>query len=303
MAPLDDYAQKVQRSGARGAAYPYEIIPLLTGPNGTFTEYDFGDDNTFGPVDRPPGEQGRGHRRCGDHADRRVPGWDDPGAMFGDPTKALGTVAGRRVRPIAAAVKLAGEQACRSSGSRCPRARRSRWTPAPRTWTAWPRPCARSSVHPERRRDQHHRGRHQRGRPAVLERRSDDADAHQGHPDHDARHRDGAHRQASLDYSGGVSAEDNFGIGGYDRVMGPNGEAQYWAPNLSGAVDMLFQHYEHAYLAPGERYPRRAAPPIRWTATSGTRRTCTRTARSPRSARFSPRRPTRTARSRSTSAR
>ena len=27
----------------------------------------------------------------------------------------------------------------------------------------------------------------------------------------------------SLDFSGGVSAEDNFGIGGYDRVMGPNG--------------------------------------------------------------------------------
>ena len=40
----------------------------------------------------------------------------------------------------------------------------------------------------------------------------------------------------SLDYSGGVSAEDNFGLGGYDRVMGPNGQAQYWAPNLSAAV-------------------------------------------------------------------
>ncbi len=40
----------------------------------------------------------------------------------------------------------------------------------------------------------------------------------------------------SLDYSGGVSAEDNFGIGGYDRVMGPNGQAQYWAPNLPAAV-------------------------------------------------------------------
>ena len=36
----------------------------------------------------------------------------------------------------------------------------------------------------------------------------------------------------SLDFSGGVSAEDNFGIGGYDRVMGPNGQAQYWAPDL-----------------------------------------------------------------------
>ena len=39
----------------------------------------------------------------------------------------------------------------------------------------------------------------------------------------------------ALDFSGGVSAEDNFGIGGYDRVMGPNGQAQYWAPNLAGA--------------------------------------------------------------------
>ena len=33
----------------------------------------------------------------------------------------------------------------------------------------------------------------------------------------------------SLDYSGGVSADDNFGIGGYERIMGPNGQAQYWA--------------------------------------------------------------------------
>jgi acetyl-CoA carboxylase carboxyltransferase component len=62
----------------------------------------------------------------------------------------------------------------------------------------------------------------------------------------------------SLDYSGGVSAEDNFGIGGYDRIMGPNGEAQYWAPDLSAAVDVLLAHYEHTYIAPGERFPRQA---------------------------------------------
>jgi acetyl-CoA carboxylase carboxyltransferase component len=62
----------------------------------------------------------------------------------------------------------------------------------------------------------------------------------------------------SLDYSGGVSAEDNFGIGGYDRVMGPNGQAQYWAPNLTAACELLFQHYEHAYVAPGERWARPA---------------------------------------------
>jgi acetyl-CoA carboxylase carboxyltransferase component len=63
----------------------------------------------------------------------------------------------------------------------------------------------------------------------------------------------------SLDFSGGVSAEDNFGIGGYDRVMGPNGQAQYWAPDLASAVGVLFQHYDHAYVAPGEAFPRPAA--------------------------------------------
>ena len=62
----------------------------------------------------------------------------------------------------------------------------------------------------------------------------------------------------SLDFSGGVSAEDNFGIGGYDRVMGPNGQAQYWAPNLAAAREILMTHYEHAYIAPGERRPRSA---------------------------------------------
>jgi acetyl-CoA carboxylase carboxyltransferase component len=63
----------------------------------------------------------------------------------------------------------------------------------------------------------------------------------------------------SLDYSGGVSAEDNFGIGGFDRVMGPNGQAQYWAPDLAAAVDVLFAHYDHAYVAPGEASPRPAS--------------------------------------------
>ena len=62
----------------------------------------------------------------------------------------------------------------------------------------------------------------------------------------------------SLDFSGGVSAEDNFGIGGYDRVMGPNGQAQYWAPNLAGAFGVLMAHYEHTYVVPGESGPRQA---------------------------------------------
>jgi acetyl-CoA carboxylase carboxyltransferase component len=62
----------------------------------------------------------------------------------------------------------------------------------------------------------------------------------------------------SLDFSGGVSAEDNHGIGGYDRIMGPNGQAQYWARDLAGARDILIAHYAHTYGVPGESGPRRA---------------------------------------------
>src|SRR6202011_3766054 len=62
----------------------------------------------------------------------------------------------------------------------------------------------------------------------------------------------------ALEYSGGVAAEDNFGIGGYDTVMGPNGQAQYWAADLAGAVEILFAHYHYTSVAPGERFPRPA---------------------------------------------
>ena len=77
----------------------------------------------------------------------------------------------------------------------------------------------------------------------------------------------------ALDYSGGVSAEDNFGIGGYERVMGPNGQAQYWAPDLAGACEVLLAYYERTYVAPGERFPRRAGRTTRSTATCAPRRT------------------------------
>jgi acetyl-CoA carboxylase carboxyltransferase component len=55
-----------------------------------------------------------------------------------------------------------------------------------------------------------------------------------------------------------VSAEDNFGIGGYDRIMGPNGQAQYAARDLADACHILLRHYDHTYVKPGERFPRRA---------------------------------------------
>ena len=61
----------------------------------------------------------------------------------------------------------------------------------------------------------------------------------------------------ALDFSGAVSADDNFGIGGYDRVMGLNGQAQYWAPSFQDACRLLLDHYDYTYVVPGERFPRR----------------------------------------------
>ncbi|MET0386537.1 MAG: biotin carboxylase N-terminal domain-containing protein [Polyangiales bacterium] len=62
---------------------------------------------------------------------------------------------------------------------------------------------------------------------------------------------------ASLAASGSVSAEDEVAIGGHERVMGPNGEAQYFAPDLLAAYKILYDHYEYTYIVPGERGPRR----------------------------------------------
>ncbi len=265
--PLDDYAQKVLRSRRRGTVYPYEVVPLLIEGGGEWVEYDLSADSgvdglplRLEPVDRPAGGNS-----CGivvglaRTPTPRYPEGISRVVLAGDPTRSLGAIAeaecaarhgrarpGRGAGPAGRVVRAVGRRPD-LDGLRHREHGLGGAGAAPH-----------HRVHPERRRDQRRRHRHQRRRPAVLERRGHDADAHQGHPGDDARERDGADRQDSLDYSGGVSAEDNFGLGGYDRVMGPNGQAQYWAPDLAGAVDVLFAHYEHSYVAPGETGPRPA---------------------------------------------
>jgi len=62
---------------------------------------------------------------------------------------------------------------------------------------------------------------------------------------------------AALAASGSVSAEDEVAIGGHERVMGPNGQAHYFATDLLSAYEILFKHYMHTYVVPGEGKPRR----------------------------------------------
>lgn len=63
--------------------------------------------------------------------------------------------------------------------------------------------------------------------------------------------------RAALEASGAVAAEDEVAIGGFERIMGPNGEAQYYAHSLVDAYRILYQHYRYTYVVPGESGPRR----------------------------------------------
>ncbi|MFE3292642.1 carboxyl transferase domain-containing protein [Rhodococcus sp. NPDC059234] len=257
--PLDEYTQKVQRSKSRGTVYPYELIPALSA-GGSFVEYDLDESGSLVPVDRPYGRNTAGLIvGVVTSPTARYPEGMTRVALFGDPTKALGTVAEAECARLVAAVDLA-----ESLG-------------APVEWFALSSGATISMESGTENMDWVSRGlrriitftqnggeinvivaginvgaqpywnaeatmlMHTKG---ILVMTPDSAMVLTG--------------KQSLDYSGGVSAEDNFGIGGYDRVMGPNGQAQYWAPNLTAAIDVLFGHYEHAYLAAGERFPRKA---------------------------------------------
>ena len=257
--PLDEYAQKVQRSQARGLVYPYELIPILTGTDGKFVEYDFDESGEFVPVDRPYGRNTAG--LIVGLATRRTPLYPEGMtrvAMFGDPTKALGTVAEAECARVVAALDLAEKMSvpvewfALSSGATISMASGTEnmdWVSrALRRIITFTQDGGEINVivaginvgaqpywNAEATMLMHTKG--------ILVMTPESAMVLTG--------------KQSLDYSGGVSAEDNFGIGGYDRVMGPNGQAQYWAANLQAACDILFAHYDHAYVAPGERFPRR----------------------------------------------
>jgi acetyl/propionyl-CoA carboxylase alpha subunit/acetyl-CoA carboxylase carboxyltransferase component len=258
--PLDDYDAKVLRARRRGLVYPYELAPMLTGPDGTLVEHDLDDTGTLVPVERPPGLNKAGiiaavvstPTPLHPEGIKRV-------VLCGDPTKALGAVSEPECSRIIAALDLAErmgvplEWFALSAGARISMdsgTENMDWVAAAlrriieftqaggevNVVVAGINVGAQPYWNAEATMLMHTRG--------ILVMTPDSAMVLTG--------------KQSLDFSGGVSAEDNFGIGGYDRVMGPNGQAQYWAPDLSGAFDVLMAHYEHTYVAPGERHPRRA---------------------------------------------
>jgi acetyl/propionyl-CoA carboxylase alpha subunit/acetyl-CoA carboxylase carboxyltransferase component len=273
--PLTEYQQKALRAKRLGLPYPYELIRMLTPPRGApadfpvgeFTEYDLSSDDSGAtgadelvPVDRPYGRNPAGivtgvitnYTSLVPEGMRRV-------VILGDPTEGLGSLAEPECRRILAALTLARrmrvpvEWFALSSGARIA------WDSGVENMD-WIAAVLRGLVEFT-----------QSGGEVNIVVTGINVGAQ---PYWDAEATMLMHTRGilimtpvsamvltgkkSLDYSGGVSAEDNFGIGGFERVMGPNGEAQYWAPSLAAACALLLRHYAHTYIVPGEQHPRRA---------------------------------------------
>ena len=275
--PLAEYEQKVVRMRQRGFIYPYEIIKMLTPapkpiqeefppkdfaefPPGDFAEHDFDAEGRLVAVNRPYG-QNTANIIVGiiRNFTAKYPEGMTRVLLLGDPSKDLGALAEPECRRIIAAIDMAqhmgvplewfpisaGAKISMQSGvenmdwiARVLR-RLVEFTQADGEVNLLINGInvgAQPYWNAEATMLMHTRG--------ILVMTPQAAMVLTG--------------KRALDYSGGISAEDNQGIGGYDRIMGANGQAQYWARDINEACQILFRHYEHTYTAPGERFPRRA---------------------------------------------
>jgi len=264
--PLGEYQQKVLTAARFGSPYPYEIVRLLTQrgtgnglPADVFQELDLDASHQLVPVDRPPGNN-KAHVVVGlitNHTSV-VPEGMTRVALLSDPTQGLGNLAEPECRRINAALAFALEHKL------------------PLEWFAVSSGALISMDSGTENMDWIARTLR-----ALIEYTQAGGEVNivvtginvGGQPYWNAEATMLMHTKGilvmtpasamvltgkqALDFSGAVSAEDNFGIGGYDRIMGPNGQGQYWAPSFPEACAVLKRHYEYCYVVPGERFPRR----------------------------------------------
>ena len=267
IALLSEYEQKVVRARQRGLVYPYEVIRMLTTergsgaelPPGEFTEYDLAS-GELAPVVRPPGQNTAnvvvGLIRS---FTPKVPEGMTRVILLGDPSKSLGSLAEPECRRVLGALALARrlrvpvEWFALSSGAKIS-------MDSGTENMDWIAAVLRGLIELTQEGGEVNivvMGINVGGQPywnaeatmllhtrGILVMMPQSAMVLTG--------------KRALDYSGGVSAEDDFGIGGYDRIMGPNGQGQYFARDVADACRVLLRHYEHCYVVPGERFPRRA---------------------------------------------
>jgi acetyl/propionyl-CoA carboxylase alpha subunit/acetyl-CoA carboxylase carboxyltransferase component len=265
--PLRPYDQAVVRLRQRGLTHPYELIKTLASPFGSsgsipeghFVEHEL-EGHRLVPVDRPPG-QNQANVVVGlvTNTTARYPDGMTRVIILSDPTRGMGNLSEPECRRIVAALDLADERGI------------------PVEWFAVSAGALISMESGTENMD---------WIGAVLRRIVEFTQAGGeinivvagvnvgAQPYWNAEATMLMHTKGilvmiptsamvltgkeALDYSGGVSAEDNQGIGGYERIMGPNGQAQYFAEDITEACRILLQHYEYTYTASGERFPRPA---------------------------------------------
>ncbi|MGZ4182639.1 MAG: carboxyl transferase domain-containing protein [Solirubrobacteraceae bacterium] len=265
--PLDEGTRRIISARRRGLLHPAEIVKLLAPaeagvgrPAGEFIEHELNDSGRLEPIGRPPAMNPTGIvvGTIRNFTERYPEGMLRV-ILLGDPTRALGSLAEPECRRIVAAIDLAeqlgvplewfalsaGAKIAMDSGTETMDwiadglRRIVLFTQAGgelNVVVAGINVGAQPYCNAEATMLMHTRG--------ALIMTAQSAMLLAG--------------KQTLDLSGGVSAEDNLGIGGYERIMGPNGQAQYWAGDLADACRLLLRYYEHTYVAPGERFPRRA---------------------------------------------
>jgi acetyl-CoA carboxylase carboxyltransferase component len=246
--PMSEYRRHVVAMQRRGLVYPYEIVELLVGtgathtelPSGRFTEYDFAGED-FEVVSRPRGA----------NTARVVTGLIESRPaitrvlILNEPSRDLASLAEPECRRIVAALDLAAELGVPvewyavSSGARIAMDSGTENL----DWTAkvlrriieftqaggeinvvvvGVNVGAQSYFDAEATMLMHTSGvLIMVGRSAMV-----------------------LTGKQALEFSGGVAAEDNAGIGGYERIAGPNGQAQFWVPDVESACAVLFRHYD-----------------------------------------------------------
>ncbi len=265
---LDPYTSKVVRSLRRNSAYPYEIINMLTDassedfPSGRFEEFDIqfdssGNQQTISVEGRPYGnnisnvvfgkiynlDEGTNYERV---------------ILLGDPSRDLGSLAEGECRRVIAAIDLAERDGIPVE-----------WIPVSsgaaidmQTGTEnldWTARVLRRIIEFTQRGGEIN---------IIVAGINVGAQSYWNAEATMLQHTNGLlimtdqgsmvlTGKKALDFSGSVSAEDNIGIGGVEKIMGPNGQAQYRATDLAEAYRLLFRHYRLAYRKANYPYGKR----------------------------------------------
>lgn len=286
--PMDEYIARVVRARQRGTIYPYEIVKMITRsgyqvteafPRGEFEEYDIevgpdtGEQRIVSVKDRPYGNNQSNivfgivtnYLDVHPQGVRRV-------LILSDTTRDMGALAEDECRRIIAALDMAEEQSLSvewlpvSAGARIDMDSGTEnldWTASAlkriirftqnggeiNIIVAGINVGAQSYWNAEATMLMHTKG--------LLIMTEDAAMLLTG--------------KKALDFSGSVSAEDNIGIGGAKRIMGPNGQCQIPVKDLYEAYTVLFKHYAITYHEAGRSHPvpiESADPPERDVSTS-----------------------------------